>query len=59
MNWVTIKRFSELSGYTEKAIALKTARGVWVKNVHWTKSPDGRIHICISAVEAWIQGIAA
>ncbi len=59
VNWVTIKRFSELSGYTKKAIELKVERGVWLKDHHWVKAPDGRILISIKAVEAWIQGIAA
>ncbi|MES9822780.1 MAG: hypothetical protein ABW147_19670 [Candidatus Thiodiazotropha sp.] len=56
---MTIKRFSELSGYTKKAIELKVERGVWLKDIHWVKAPDGRILISIKAVEAWIQGIAA
>lgn len=57
--WVTIKRFSELSGYTEKAIRNKIDRGVWTNGKHWTKSPDGRIQMNLLAIEQWITGIAA
>ena len=54
MNWVTIKRFSELSGYTEKAVRNKIARGDWQMDVHWRKAPDGRILINLEAIEDWV-----
>ncbi|MES9888078.1 MAG: hypothetical protein ABW140_14830 [Candidatus Sedimenticola sp. 6PFRAG1] len=43
MNWVTIKRFLELSGYTKKVIELKVGRGALEKDIHWVNAPDGRI----------------
>ena len=41
--YVRIKRFAELTGYTEKAVYRKIADGVWihvnggVKVVHWAE----------------------
>ena len=57
LNWVTVKKFSELSGYTPKAIYNKVERGIWVHNVHWIKAPDRRILININEFENWAKGI--
>lgn len=42
INWVTIPRFCELSGYTDKAVRAKMSEGVWLQNVIWRKAPDNR-----------------
>jgi hypothetical protein len=55
MKWVTIKRFAELSGYSEEAVRAKTKKGVWKYKVHFRKAPDGRILINIEEVEKWIE----
>lgn len=54
MNWITIKKCSELSGYSEEAIRAKIKKGQWVIDQHFTKAPDGRILIGIKEVEKWI-----
>lgn len=54
MKWVTIKRFSELSGYSARAVYSKMSRGDWMMEVHWRKAPDGRIFINLEAIEHWI-----
>lgn len=59
MKFVTIKKFSELSGYTEKAIRNKIERGVWLKKIHWIKSPDNRIQINLDAIQDWMLEVAA
>jgi len=59
MKWVLIRRFSELSGYTEKAISRKIESGVWLEGNHWKRAPDGRIMICPEAIEKWVEGKAA
>jgi hypothetical protein len=53
---VTIKRFAELSGYTEAAIRGKIREGVWLESVVWIKAPDGRILIDIEGYEKWATG---
>ena len=57
MNLVTIKRFSELSGYTRKAIYNKVERGVWTHNIIWRKAKDGRIFINIEEFEKWVESV--
>lgn len=59
MNWVTVTKFAELSGYSVKAIHCKIDQGVWVYGVHWKHAPDNRRIISVAAVEAWMQGVAA
>ncbi len=58
INWLTIKRFSELTGYSEKAVRAKIDEGVWLKNHVWCKAPDGRILVSIRGYETWVEGQA-
>jgi len=55
MNWVTINKFSDLSGYTHKAVYNKIGRGIWKHNVLWIKAPDVRLFININEFEKWIK----
>ena len=55
MNWVTVKKFSELCGYSEDAIRAKIKKGQWLIKDQFTKGPDGRILISIEGVEKWIE----
>ena len=56
MKWVLIKKLSELIGYTDDAARQKINKGVWLKGIHWTKAPDGRILFNIGAIQLWIEG---
>lgn len=56
MKYVTIKKFAELSGYTEKAVRGKIEKGVWLQGSHYRKAPDGRVMIACEAVERWVEG---
>ena len=51
----TIEKFSAETGYTERAIETKIARGVWVENRQWRKAPDGRILIDMQGYEQWVE----
>ena len=53
LRWVTIKKFSEESGYTPDAIRSKIKRGDWLEGQVWVKAPDGRILIHKEGYEAW------
>ena len=55
MKYVTIPRFSTLSGYTEKAVRNKIAGGVWIEGRHYHRAPDNRILIDIIEVEKWVE----
>jgi hypothetical protein len=52
--FVTIKRYSEQSGYTEEAIRQKIKKGVWRLTKHVHRAPDGRLLINVEEVERWI-----
>jgi len=55
MKYVTVKKFSELSGYTQDGIRGKIKNGKWLSDRHWKKAPDGRILINVKEVEKWIE----
>ena len=56
MKYATTNKLSEMTGYSRKAIYRKRENGIWRKNVHWIKSPDGRLQFIIPEIELWIQG---
>lgn len=53
MSEATIKKFSELSGYTPKVVHNKIARGDCLMDIHWRKAPDGRFFINLVAIVHW------
>lgn len=60
LKWVTIGKFSELTGYSEEAVRSKIKRGEWLERVMWVKAPDGRILLDMEAYEWWVtNGMAA
>lgn len=59
MKCITINKFSELSGYTAKAVRNKIDRAVWKEKIHYHRAPDGRIFIVEKAVDDWIRGVTA
>lgn len=56
MDWVTIRRASELSGYTEKAIRAKIERGVWPQGEVWKYAPDNRVLVSVAGFNRWVEG---
>ena len=55
VKYVSIKKFSELSGYTEDAIRTKIRDGVWLEGKVWIKALDGRNLINIEGYEEWVE----
>lgn len=53
--FVTVKRYAELSGYSEEAIRQKIKKGIWRLTKHVHRAPDGRLLINIEEVEKWIE----
>jgi len=49
-----IKKFCELTGWTESAVQTKISRGVWLNGREYVKALDGNIVISIQGYEAWI-----
>ena len=56
MKWITIKKFSDLMGYSENATRAKIKKGVWLMGLHWIKAPDGRVLINPQAIDNWAEG---
>lgn len=55
VKWVLIKRFADLTGYTDKAVRRKLDQGVWVEGVHYKRGKDGRILINLEAYDEWVS----
>jgi hypothetical protein len=55
IRYVTIRKFCELTGYTEEAIRVKIKRGVWTENRVWRKAPDGHILIHMEGFWSWVE----
>ena len=50
LNQIQLKRYAELSGYTEKALRDKISTGVWVEGLHYYRAPDRHILINVKEV---------
>lgn len=59
VNWVLINKLIESLGYSDDAIRAKIKNGVWLKGIHWTKAPDGRIFFNLGAIQQWIESSRA
>lgn len=57
LNYVTIKRFSYLSGYTKRAVEAKISKGVWAEGIEYERAPDNRILINIKKFEEWVVSL--
>ena len=59
MRWVLVKKFAEMSGYSEEAVRQKIKKSVWLWGVHYRKAPDGRLVVNIEEVEKWLESTSA
>src|SRR5690606_29328382 len=55
VRFVTIKKFSDQSGYTEDAIRSKIRDGIWREGSEWIRAPDGRNLIDTEGYEKWVE----
>lgn len=53
--YVLIKRFSEMTGYTEKAVQRKIGDGVWIHGREYRRAPDGHICIDLEGYQKWVE----
>jgi hypothetical protein len=56
MRFVKVKKYAELSGYTEAAIHHKLSNGVWMENREYRRAPDNVILIDTDGIERWVLG---
>ena len=55
IKWLTIRKFSCETGYTENAVRCKIKAGVWLEGLLWKKAPDGRILMNTAGYEQWVE----
>lgn len=53
--YVTIGKFSEISGYSKRAIESKINKGIWADGIHYLRAPDNRILVDIESFEKWVE----
>jgi hypothetical protein len=58
LRFVTISKFAEGTGYSEKAIRRKIEDGIFVEKLHYFRAPDGRILFDTEAYQRWVQGMS-
>lgn len=55
MNYVTIKKFCEDTGYSDNAIRAMIKRGEWIQDKHYKKPTPRRILLNLDAIKSWIE----
>jgi hypothetical protein len=55
LNYLTIRKFSAESGYSEAAVRSKVRDGIWAEGAVWVRAPDGRILIDVTGYERWVE----
>lgn len=55
IEWITVKKLSEITGETIEGIRAKIKKGKLVKGYHWVKK-EGRIFINTVRYNEWISG---
>lgn len=51
--FVTVSRFSELTGYSEDAIRKRKQKGVWAEGREWKYSPTGDVLMDMEGYNRW------
>ncbi|QDX82861.1 hypothetical protein B9N43_05625 [Denitratisoma sp. DHT3] len=53
--YVRLKLFSELTGYSVKALQRKIEDGIWREGQEYLRGPDGRILVDVLGYDKWVQ----
>lgn len=53
--YVTIDKFSNLTGYTRRAIESKINKGVWAEGIQYRRAPDNRVLIDLEMFDKWVE----
>jgi hypothetical protein len=53
--YVRIKKFAELTGWTEKAVYMKIHDGVWIEGQQYRRAPDSNIVVDLEGYERWVE----
>jgi hypothetical protein len=55
LDWITIKKFCDLTGYSDDAVRSKIQQGIWREDIVWRKAPDGRVLISQMGYDLWAE----
>lgn len=55
IEWITIQKAAELSGYSVAALRSKIQRCELAEEVIWRKAQDGRILFNVANFNAWLK----
>lgn len=53
--YLTVRKFSQETGYSEDAVRSKIRDGVWKLGEVWVRAPDGRTIIDMEGYESWVE----
>ena len=51
---ITLPKLALETGYSERALRSKIARGDFAEGLHYIKAPDGRIHFILEEYLNWV-----
>ena len=54
--FVRIRKFAEITGYSERAVYMKIAKGVWIAGREYRRAPDGNICVDMEGYSLWVEG---
>lgn len=52
--FVRIRKFVEMSGYTEQAVRSKIKDGRWIEGREYRRAPDGALLVDLVGFEKWV-----
>ncbi|WP_257294862.1 hypothetical protein [Endozoicomonas sp. YOMI1] len=55
IEWITVKKMAEETGYTEKAIRKKVSKGNWPQGLVWRHAPDNRLLFSKTGYNKWAE----
>lgn len=58
VEYQTLKKIAEASGYTPNALHIKVQRGKFIEGLHYTRPEDGRILFHVENFNRWCRGLA-
>ena len=55
VDWVTIDKLSELTGFSKDAIRALKKKGQWREKLHYRKTPNGRLVFSLKGYQNWAE----
>lgn len=55
VDWVTIDKLSELTGFSKDAIRALKKKGQWREKLHYRRTPNGRLVFSLKGYQLWVE----